>query len=117
MKKEDKIIYRCKYCNKYYLHKGYAKRHEKYCKLNPVNQHMCFKFCKKLQRVYASQYGVNKQCVYFSCIHFKQWLYSYIAERKNLDIVMTGRRMPLQCRYYVGDYEKLIKHNDRFNFK
>ena len=97
MKQENKTIYRCDFCRKYYIRKHHAQYHEKWCKFNPNNMHKCFDYCKHLQRDHEDETGIT----YFSCEFYPdEDLYSYIAERIGHDVVTTGTRMPLTCKHY-----------------
>lgn len=104
MKIENKKIYRCDFCSKYYIHKGHIEKHENYCRYNPKNQHKCFEFCQHLirKRIDISESNSFRvDITVFECKYYENdELYSYQAEKRNLDVIKDGIRMPLQCEYY-----------------
>lgn len=50
MKIEERKVYRCEFCSKYYISKRHAEYHEKWCKKNPRNLRPCHN-CKHLENV------------------------------------------------------------------
>lgn len=85
--------YRCNFCTKLYNYQKSAKRHEKFCSKNPKNKHKCFN-CSHLMRVNDVQ---PKE---FRCLVSGELMYSYIAEKLNLEIVGEFKRMPLECAFF-----------------
>lgn len=49
MRTINRPVYYCDHCNKYYLSKYYATKHEKICHNNPENERACFN-CKYLEK-------------------------------------------------------------------
>jgi len=51
MKTETREVYFCGHCNKLYLRKKWALKHEKVCTYNPDNDRKCFRcdHCEKLK--------------------------------------------------------------------
>lgn len=49
MKARTKEVYNCEYCNKLYLVKSAAERHEFACFKNPANKRPCFE-CENLSK-------------------------------------------------------------------
>lgn len=93
--------YHCSYCSKYYIHKGYAARHEKACRNNPNNKHACFDFCEHLERKLIGYCGNTE----FTCTKLNKKLFSYKAENnihtKDRKEVFEGcERMPLTCPHH-----------------
>lgn len=101
MKIIETTIYVCDHCKKKQYRKGDMTLHEKWCKKNPANKHMCFEFCKHLiksDRDYeGEEYGGTKTV--FTCAKTGKEMYSFIAERRKLPVVSDGTsiRMPLEC--------------------
>lgn len=55
MKVEDRKVYKCEFCNKFYLIKHWCLQHENRCSKNPENDRACFG-CIHLERVETSIY-------------------------------------------------------------
>lgn len=116
MESKVMMIHICKHCRKLYQRKHFCRKHEKYCKKNPDNKHVCFEFCNFLKRVEVE--GINFDChgnemgtyisnIEFYCTKTDTEMFSYIAERKGLDVVKYAKRMPLKCNdYEIGPPEK-----------
>lgn len=112
MKEYLRTVYHCSYCSEYYINKGNATRHEKYCKNNPANTHACFNFCQhlKLEKINEGS-GVYKV---FTCKCTGQEMYSFKAEKSIIkrfpEQFEHAIRMPLECDKfspdlgYMGDY-------------
>ena len=108
MKTKLRNIYRCDHCNKYYISKYHAERHEKYCRENPNNQHACFKDCKHLTS------GQDEEGKYFTCDITGKSLFSYRAEATLHYASRDGfhKRMPLECEHYViMSFTEMFKMN------
>lgn len=111
MKTQLRNTYNCEYCNKLYVMKHHAERHEKYCKKNPANQHRCFQRCEHLiksidylEDEYGDRYGTVAT---FTCAITDKEMYSYKAE-KSMYIECDGERMPLECNHYQGNWREEI---------
>lgn len=110
MKTENRTVYFCEFCRKYYIHKGHGKRHEKYCKENPANKHKCFEFCRYLKRSVErleGEYGFCGHETIFTCTKHNKEMYSYIAERRDiLGYINYDERMPLNCAEFESMTEE-----------
>ena len=113
MESKKMLIHICEHCRKLYQRKHACERHEKYCKKNPDNKHACFEFCNYLKRVEVEDthfdYHGNELYDYISGIEFHctktdTEMFSYIAERKGLDVIKFAKRMPLECDDYECGY-------------
>jgi hypothetical protein len=108
MKIETVSVFTCDYCGKKQFRKCDMSVHEKWCKLNPNNQHKCFQYCKHLIKTEEEYEGTTYDEVFiglrtiFTCDILKQGMYSFIAERRKLPIVNEENtvRMPLECDKY-----------------
>jgi len=103
-------IHFCDYCRKYYIRKHACEKHEKYCRLNPTNNHKCFTGCYYLER-----YKKEGHITVFNCKKKNQLMYSYIAERINHQHLYDDEfiRMPLKCKdhtYFIPDSELTIDY-------
>lgn len=114
MKTETMEIHTCEFCGKYYKMKHHAKRHEKFCRNNPINDHACFRDCKNLERE-KIEAGYNSERIAFTCIHHPLCeLYSYAAEKSVYlmgEIETNGcrmMRMPTRCIHYEAEFEDVI---------
>ncbi len=107
MKESLRKVYKCEYCGKNMLIMGAMEKHEDFCRKNPENQHACFKMCKHLvkgveYKDIGDEWGRTPKCTTFTCSVTNQKMYSYIAERRDLDIAMDdAERMPLACDKYA----------------
>lgn len=98
--------YHCGYCSKYYIHKGNAAKHEKFCRNNPNNKHKCFQYCVHLKKEhYQPENGYS--FIEFTCPHIETPMYSYKAEKGAAILNFRERygdggcvRMPLECPHY-----------------
>jgi hypothetical protein len=98
-------IFKCEFCGKKSFRKCDTTRHEKFCRKNPINNHLCFNECRNLVRSeeeYAGYDYIGKKSV-FTCGLSGQRMFSYIAERKRLPVVneKDAVRMPLICDKYA----------------
>jgi hypothetical protein len=98
-------VYECEHCGKKYF-RNY-KFHETFCKKNPNNRHKCFQFCDNLIK-----YKDSDGYTHFLCFAnlLKPELYSYIAEKKKIDVT-NKIRMPLECDKYKQMYLQLDSGN------
>lgn len=97
MKKVENItVWQCEFCGVKQFRNN--KRHEKFCRKNPNNQHQCFEFCKHLKRI------VEFPNTIFICDVTKKSMYSYLAEKKEWqfpkEFFKENERMPLTCKYF-----------------
>jgi len=97
-KAEVRQIWRCVYCNKYYLVRHACETHERYCGKNPTNDHKCLKYCKHLR---DGGIGIER----FWCASLREPLYSFGAERSPSMHGHLGNmvRMPHECEHYICD--------------
>lgn len=112
MKETNEKVYRCDHCNKVMVSKGFMVLHERMCRMNPNNQHMCFLYCKYLEKdqeviSYGGDdgYPFNEKGNYSFCCTARPELgelYSYKLERfhENKARIKSMTRMPLQCDLY-----------------
>lgn len=101
--------FKCDFCGKKQFRKSDMVKHEKWCKLNPNNKHICFAYCKNLIKSEEDYEGISSDGEYlgrrtvFTCTALNQKMYSFIAERRKLPIIRDPDtiRMPLDCDKYV----------------
>jgi hypothetical protein len=113
MKTINDKYYRCDHCNRAIVSKGSMVVHEKNCKENPNNKHMCFQWCKNLIRTVdqvnynAEDNSYNGKEISFKCLVTKKEMYSYKLERfkSNKGRIKGLERMPLECQYYKYAYD------------
>lgn len=114
---KEKKVYYCEHCNKHMLTAGGMARHEKFCKNHPNNRHMCFKYCKHLQKgnghynVYEHVDGYGEVAheanrTEFTCAASGKCMYSYKLEKKGITDFEGRVRMPLEC----GLFEPMPGH-------
>lgn len=123
MKSKLELVYQCEHCNKKGRSKGAMTWHEKHCKNNPVNKHICFEFCKHLKKERVNETEYNSEMgfdeivsskVEFTCLAKSEKMYSYLLEKKRTfkpEFIIGLVRMPLDCNKYevmetnsVGEY-------------
>ena len=97
-------IFKCEHCGKRQFRKCDMTLHERWCKKNPNNQHMCLKFCTHLEKTEEEYQGyefISKRTV-FKCGLTGQQMFSFVAERRKLPVVTNpdAIRMPLECDKY-----------------
>jgi hypothetical protein len=113
MKQTNEKVYRCDYCNKAIISKGFMVFHEKWCKLNPSNHHKCFEFCENLVRTSIRSEDEDGYLIpdkyEFTCTAKNIGLYSYKLEKKFQkhpeilkDRIKGLERMPDECDNYEG---------------
>lgn len=108
MKETKEKVYRCDFCNKAMVSKGFMVLHERMCKKNPKNQHQCFKYCENLikeQYEVTDEYGckIGESEISFTCKKRPDiQLYSYKLERykSKKERLKNMERMPLECELY-----------------
>lgn len=95
---------------------GALSRHEKYCKENPNNKHICFEFCRHLEksseRYYGSYFSDELQSgerTVFTCKVTGKKMYSYHREKQYWEYVTSDMiRMPLDCKdFQVMSYDEM----------
>jgi len=111
--------YQCEHCGRKMFGAGALSRHEKYCKDNPNNAHICFDFCKHLEKSsepyhsYVSGgeiYGGGRRTV-FTCKVTGKKMYSYHREKQYWQYVTPDMiRMPLDCKdFQVMSYDEMTE--------
>ena len=95
-------IYICEFCNRKMFGKGSMSLHEKQCKENPKNKHICFSWCKHLEKGFNQE---NSE-VTFTCNVKNTSLFSYKLERFSChkDRIKDLTSMPLECDLYERYY-------------
>lgn len=114
MKTENKLVYKCDHCGKWYLNKGHAVRHEKMCFHNPENKRPCFN-CKHLVKKDTHveyEYG-NQPYTLLFCEAKQCFTYTPKNELKK-NIIELGddqQPMPKECELFSNDvtFEDLIR--------
>ncbi len=111
-------IYKCDFCGKRQFRQCDMTRHEKWCKKNPNNFHICFQFCNHLIKTdgeYEGEDYVGTKTI-FTCGVTKQEMFSYLAEKRNLPVTKEENtiRMPLECDKYTTEADNLP--NDFFDY-
>ncbi len=97
-------IYKCDHCGKVQFRKCDMGKHEKWCKKNPANMHICFAYCvhlKKEKEPYdGDEYEGSRTT--FTCTKLNKKMYSFKAERRGIVKHIPGtERMPLECDSYL----------------
>jgi hypothetical protein len=112
MKETLEKVYKCDFCKKKMRSKGSMVRHEKFCKENPNNNHICFEWCKHLKKErineteYNSEMGFDEivsSKVEFACLAKNEKMYSYLLEKRLVfkpEFTKGLIRMPLDCNKY-----------------
>jgi hypothetical protein len=98
MEVQERKVYKCGFCRKYYLMKHACERHEKYCAKNPVNRHKCYS-CKFLE-VDRSPNDEGLSVKTFYCIKLEKELHTVKAEKLNHSCLGHTERMPLICCHF-----------------
>jgi hypothetical protein len=116
MKTTLENVYQCDYCKKKMRSKGAMSRHEKYCKHNPNNKHICFEWCKHLKKERINEgytdsetgmFEIESSKIEFTCTAKNIKMYSFLLEkRKTFKPAFTEglTRMPLDCNKYEVMY-------------
>ncbi len=101
--------YRCDHCSKT-SSKSAISRHEKMCKRNPNNKHVCYECIhldvhKEERRVVEYGCGVTRYVKVFTCLKTGNQMYSYKAEKNQLKREIAGKvRMPLECPMFTNEW-------------
>jgi hypothetical protein len=109
MKVSLEKVYQCEHCGKKTRSASSTSRHEKFCRLNPVNEHICFQYCihlkKEIRTIYddgePSYWETDMICTAKNNLK----MYSYLIEKKlNFDKrwIKGLERMPLDCDKFVS---------------
>lgn len=93
-------VYQCQYCHRKVFGEKSCGNHEKKCKRNPNNRHLCVRGCVHfgVDEAHTDGYGhyVPKM---FYCTLDGWTLWSYKMDGREGDV--GGRRMPLECENYI----------------
>src|SRR5574343_1114428 len=79
--------FKCDFCKKVSLNR--LSHHEKYCKKNPANKHLCFD-CENLKpdrEIIRHNFDEMTSIKRFYCKAKDMYMHSYIAERRKLEVV------------------------------
>jgi len=115
-------IYKCDHCGKRQFRQCDMTIHERWCKLNPNNQHKCYEFCQHLVKTEVEYEGssngdeyIGKKTV-FTCAVTEQKMYSFIAEKRKLPVIYEKDtiRMPLECDLYKSPNDNFEDWSDIF---
>lgn len=98
MRTQERTIYKCDYCRKYYLMQKSCERHEIYCRKNPANMHICY-HCKFLT---VDRDGDTGHKI-FHCDKFDKQMHSVVAERIGHSCLGYTERMPINCSEYIEE--------------
>lgn len=111
MKTETRTIYRCEFCNKIYLRKNPAERHEEQCNSNPINFRACSS-CEHFKKVEETYYfdtycgeGSRKVQV-FKCDKINSFIHPLSVERNGTAFEfgdLDNVPMKKECEYYTED--------------
>ncbi|HDZ27068.1 hypothetical protein LCGC14_0500910 [marine sediment metagenome] len=94
MKTQTREIYRCGYCNKWYLIKKSAEKHEVICNKNPVNDRPCFNCPLLVKKEYQEEDEFHHKLDLFFCEHFEHYLFPPSADHKK-NWIDTGESVPM----------------------
>ena len=109
----EKTIYYCDHCNKYYLSKYFAEKHEKFCSRNPENERACFG-CQYLDKSKAQSYydaydGERERNVkILFCEKFNCGVYPPKVEinQNSLELVdLENYPMPKNCDTFINPFD------------
>lgn len=110
MKEKLRMVYNCEHCNKLYLVKYYALRHEDWCGSNPKNWPKCGD-CKYLREIKkevftgSEDYGYHRECKSFFCDKKQIGLYPAKVLRNGLvnkypETFINETIMPVECELH-----------------
>ena len=111
MKKETAIVYKCEHCSRKMFGASAMSQHEKRCRNNPNNKHICLQECMFLKKYseqgqFSSRKKTRFTCSNKLCDFYEADLYTYKLERKCYEkIIKDKARMPLQCNGYKYKWE------------
>ena len=121
-----KPVYKCEFCTKLLVQKGFMALHERMCKYNPNNKHKCFEYCTHLSKETSETYDEDgrPQFVFLCSVKNDLAMYSYKLERfaYNQGRIKNLTRMPLECdlykpqdgHYYQEDADSYIDSESSF---
>lgn len=96
---ENRTIYRCEHCSKYYsLSKSAANYHEKRCNSNPKNQHACFG-CEHLEKAFDDRKVRSLRCTAKNIIMHSNKTKEKVAKNYPY-FTLAGELMPYKCEYF-----------------
>jgi len=93
--------FKCEFCSKLYQVKGTCKRHELYCKNNPVNKFPCLGSCTHLEVAYYTDTDFVK-CKTFYCHKHDKFMKTHVALRRNIAVDLP--LMPIKCAEYEYEF-------------
>jgi len=109
-------VYQCEHCDKKGRSAGSMSRHEKFCHNKPENKHICFEFCRHLEKKTETKW--TTWVTHFTCLAKNLKMYSYKYEKRiGLDpthpYLLGLTRMPIDC----DRFEVMNNHEqqDQFN--
>lgn len=92
---KERTVYKCGYCQKWYLQKHSCEKHETYCPKNPQNKHACFDCIFLSVDRQTADDGFSEKT--FTCTKKDLQLHSFKAERIEHSCLEYTERMPLEC--------------------
>jgi len=120
MIEKTKKVYYCEFCGKHYIHKGYAKYHEKWCAKNPKMMRPCMN-CIHLSDAEVTAYrtgyngyteeewefkvkcmkcDITSKIFYHPRIERTQWF-------KEFGVTEEQKPMPKKCNMQLPIYDKI----------
>lgn len=102
-------VYECEHCGKKTRSASSTSRHEKFCRLNPVNKHICFDYCIYLKRTVFTKWTEDGEPESWktdmTCTALDKKMYSFLLEKKiglskDHPYIQGLMRMPLDCDKY-----------------
>lgn len=106
MKTQQRTVYKCDHCRKWYLSQHAAEKHEKFCRSNPDNKHACFHCVHLSVEREPNDDGFNEKT--FTCTKLDKQLHTVTAERIGHSCLGYTERMPATCESFeVIDYMKV----------
>jgi len=105
MKTINKPVHYCEHCNKYYLSKYFAEKHEKICFKNPENKRACFgcEFLdKQVTKGYFDAFDGQHETKYtvLVCMKFNCGVYppKFEINQNFIDMLdIENEAMPKEC--------------------
>lgn len=127
MKITDNItVYQCEFCKKKLFRKHAMEHHEKYCRLNPEMERVCYDCIFKKETVVK----VHKQGEHgepytedykaYSCEKLNTLIYHPIVERKKMIKKMPSvfeNQIPMKkdCEHYENAHSDICDHREHIN--
>jgi hypothetical protein len=114
-------VYQCEHCGKKTRSASTTSRHEKFCRLNPINKHICFEYCVHLKKQVDTRWSEDGEpldwVTHMTCTALNKKMYSYLFEKrigldKDHPYIKGLERMPLDCNKFLSmtEHEKQDKH-------